>query len=40
MSKEVIIEIHPPTASIKVLSINRKGIRGVVPLKLIKLIED
>jgi len=40
MSEEVIIEVHPLTTSIGVLSINRGGIRGIIPLKLIKLIED
>ena len=40
MSKEVIIEVYPLTASIGVLSINRGGIYSIIPLKLIKLIED
>jgi hypothetical protein len=40
ISKEVIVEVYPLTAGVGVLSIDRGGIRGIVPLKLIKLIED
>jgi hypothetical protein len=40
MPEEVTIRIHPPTAGAGVLCIDGGGIRGVLPLKLMKRIQD
>lgn len=40
MRQEVIVEVHPPTAGIGILCIDGGGTRGIVPLKLMKRIED
>jgi len=40
MSEEVTIRTHPPTAGVGVLCIDGGGIRGLVPLKLMKRIQD
>jgi hypothetical protein len=40
MPEEVIVKVHPPTAGVGVLCIDGGGTRGVVPLKLMKRIQD
>ncbi|KAI9767708.1 MAG: hypothetical protein M1839_004369 [Geoglossum umbratile] len=40
MPEEVIVRVHPPTAGVGVLCIDGGGARGVVPLKLMKRIQD
>jgi len=40
MPEEVLIKIHPPTAGVGILCIDGGGTRGVVPLKLMKRIQD
>src|SRR6266536_5086621 len=37
---EVAVQVHPPTSGVGVLCINGGGARGVVPLKLMKRIQD
>lgn len=40
MPEEVIIRVHPLTAGVGVLCIDGGGARGIVPLKLMKRIQD
>jgi hypothetical protein len=41
MLKEIVIKIYPPIIKVgRVLCIDRRGTRGVLPLKYIKRIED
>ena len=40
MSEKIIVRVHPPTAGVGVLCIDGGGARGVVPLKLMKRIQD
>lgn len=40
MQQEVIVKVQPPTAGVGILSIDGGGTRGVVPLKLMKRIQD
>lgn len=40
MPEEVIVKVHPPTAGVGVLCIDGGGIRGVVPLRMMKRIQD
>jgi len=40
MPEEVTIRTHPPTAGVGVLCIDGGGTRGLVPLKLMKRIQD
>jgi hypothetical protein len=40
MPQEVIVKVNPPTAGVGVLCIDGGGTRGVVPLKLMKRIQD
>jgi hypothetical protein len=40
MSKEILVKVHPLTAGVGVLCIDRGETRGVLPLKFIKRIED
>ncbi|KAH7108826.1 phospholipase, partial [Dendryphion nanum] len=40
MPEELTVKVHPPTAGVGVLCIDGGGARGVVPLKLMKRIQD
>jgi patatin-like phospholipase/acyl hydrolase len=40
MTPEITVKIHPPTAGVGVLCIDGGGARGVLPLKVMKRIED
>jgi len=40
MLEEVIVRTHPPTAGVGVLCIDGGGVRGVVPLKMLKRIQN
>lgn len=40
MPEELTIKVHPPTAGVGVLCIDGGGVRGVVPLNLMKRIQD
>jgi patatin-like phospholipase/acyl hydrolase len=40
MPEELTMKVHPPTAGVGVLCIDGGGTRGVVPLKLMKRIQD
>jgi hypothetical protein len=40
MTLEITVKIHPPTAGVGVLCIDGGGARGVLPLKVMKRIED
>jgi hypothetical protein len=41
MLKDIVVNVHPPTARVGgVLCIDGRGTRGVLPLKNIKKIED
>jgi len=37
---KVVVKLHPPTAGIGVLCIDGGGVRGIMPLKLMKMIQD
>jgi patatin-like phospholipase/acyl hydrolase len=40
MPEQVAIRTHPPTAGVGVLCIDGGGVRGVLPLKMMKRIQD
>jgi patatin-like phospholipase/acyl hydrolase len=40
MPEELKVKVHPPTAGVGVLCIDGGGARGVIPLKLMKRIQD
>jgi patatin-like phospholipase/acyl hydrolase len=40
MLEEIAIRINPPTAGVGVLCIDGGGARGVIPLKILKRIQD
>ena len=40
MPNNITIKVHPPTIGVGVLYINRGGTRGIIPLMLIKIIQD
>jgi len=40
MPEEVTVKVHPPTAAVGVLCIDGGGVRGMIPLKLMKRIQD
>lgn len=40
MLEEIVVKVHPLTAGVGVLYVDRGGTRGVLPLKFIKRIEE
>jgi len=40
LPEEVTVKVHPPTAAVGVLCIDGGGVRGMIPLKLMKRIQD
>jgi patatin-like phospholipase/acyl hydrolase len=40
MPEKVAIRIHPPTSGVGVLCIDGGGIRGILPLRIMKRIQD
>jgi patatin-like phospholipase/acyl hydrolase len=40
MPNDITVKVHPPTAGVGVLCIDGGGTRGIVPLMLMKIIQD